>query len=292
MGLLRVGIVADSRQVCNPCSCRPFGIELDAIYSFVRHRREIMRFERCLLLALMASSLIVGVVGAQGANGITSPRDNAVVHGVVLIEGTATDPNFLRYELAFFKEFDPLGEWVVFATGDQPVVNGLLATWDTMVGRDAGAPFYLDGTYRLRLRVVRQDSNYDEYYVLGISLDNEQQVETPTETPEAEPTVSPIPTSALMVPTELPTLTPFPAATPRPTAQTEGDAAVEEEPESVPEAPFLDLEGEISTDQITSGICLGGRMALVFFALLVAYVLLRALMRLLIGRARDWFSRQ
>jgi hypothetical protein len=251
-----------------------------------------MRLERCLVIAIMVSSLIVGVVSAQGANGITSPRDNAVVRGVVLIEGTATDTSFLRYELAFFKEFDPHGEWVVFATGDQPVVNGVLAAWDTMVGRDAGTPFYLDGTYRLRLRVVRQDSNYDEYHVLGISLDNEQQAETPTETPEAEPTGSPIPTSALMVPTELPTLTPFPTGTPRPTAQQEGDVAVEEEPESVPQGSFLDLEGEFSTDQIASGICLGGRIALGFFGLLTAYFLFRMLVRLLLGRARDWLSRQ
>jgi hypothetical protein len=251
-----------------------------------------MRLERSLLMAVIVGSLLVGVVAAQGANGITSPRDNAVVQGVVLVEGTATDPSFLRYELAFFKEFDPRGEWVVFATGDQPVVNGVLAVWDTTVGRDAGAPFYVDGTYRLRLRVVRQDSNYDEYYVLGISLDNEAQLETPTETPESEPTVSPIPTSALAVPTELPTLTPFPTATPRPTAQQEGSVSVEEGAEAGPQESFLDLEGEISTDQIVSGICLGGRIALGFFGLLTAYFLFRALLRLLLGRARDWFSRQ
>lgn len=251
-----------------------------------------MRFERSLLMAVIVSGLAVGIAAAQGTNGITSPRDNAVVQGVVLVEGTATNPDFLRYELAFFKEFDPHGEWVVFATGDQPVVNGVLAVWDTTVGRDAGTPFYVDGTYRLRLRVVRQDSNYDEYYVLGISLDNEQQLETPTATPEAEPTGSPIPTSALAVPTELPTLTPFPTATPRPTAQQEGSVITEEESESRPEGSFLDLEGEISTDQIARGICLGGRLALGFFAVLIAYFLFRALLRLVLGRARDWFSRQ
>ncbi len=251
-----------------------------------------MRLVRSLLIAAIVTGLMVGVVGAQGANGISSPRDNAVVNGVILIEGTATDPSFLRYELAFFKEFDPRGEWVVFATGDRPVINGVLAVWDTTVGRDAGAPFYLDGTYRLRLRVVRQDSNYDEYYVLGISLDNERQVATPTETAEPEPTVSPVPTSALVIPTEPPTLTPFPVSTPRPTAPQEEGAVAEREPESAPQGSFLDLEGEISTDQIASGVCLGGQIALGFFGLLTAYFLFRGLVRLLLGRAREWFSRQ
>jgi hypothetical protein len=228
---------------------------------------------------------------AQGGNGISSPRDNAVVNGVVLIEGTATDPNFLRYELAFFKEFDPLGDWVVFATGDQPVVNGVLTSWDTTVGRDAGAPFYVDGTYRLRLRVVRQDSNYDEYFVLGISLDNEQELETPTATPEADATATPLPTAVIAVPTDLPTLTPFPTATRRPTAAPDEELSPDETIDSEPGGSILDLDGEFNTEQIKDGLCLGGRLAIVFFVLLAAYYLFRTGLRTLISRLREWLSR-
>ena len=242
-------------------------------------------------MLLLVFGPAVGLVYAQGGNGISSPRDNAVVNGVVLIEGTATDPNFLRYELAFFKEFDPLGDWVVFATGDQPVVNGVLTSWDTTVGRDAGAPFYVDGTYRLRLRVVRQDSNYDEYFVLGISLDNEQELETPTATPEADATATPLPTAVIAVPTDLPTLTPFPTATRRPTAAPDEELLPDETIDSEPGGSILDLDGEFNTEQIKDGLCLGGRLAIVFFVLLAAYYLFRTGLRTLISRLREWLSR-
>ena len=251
----------------------------------------MMRIVRFLVLLLLLSILAVGMVYAQGGNGISSPRDNAMVNGVVLIEGTATDSDFLRYELAFFKEFDPLGEWVVFATGDQPVVNGVLTNWDTTVGRDAGSPFYLDGTYRLRLRVVRRDSNYDEYFVLGISLDNEEQVETPTGTPESEATASPLPTFAIVVPTELATLTPFPTATRRPTSEPDEGTVIGEQLPVEPEDSFLNLDGEFDTEQIRNGLCLGGRLAIVFFVLLAAYYLFRTGLRTLLSRVRQWLSR-
>jgi hypothetical protein len=248
-----------------------------------------MRLARCLVLILILNFLTAGTTRAQNANGISSPRDNAVVHGLVLVEGTATHPDFLRYELSFFKEFDPLGDWVVFATGDQPVINGTLATWDTTVGRDAGAPFYLDGTYRLRLRVVRRDSNYDEYFVLGISLDNERATETPTETPGAESVASPLPTLEFAVPTELATLTPFPTGTPRPTAEPEETVLGIEEPSSEQSDSFFSLEGDFSSEQIRNGFCLGGQIALGFFGILAAYYFFRTGLRSLLSRLRGWF---
>ena len=252
----------------------------------------LIRRDLALVLTLGAlGCCIVATAFAQGANTITSPRDNAVVQGIVLIEGTAAGPDFLRYELAFFKEFDAQGDWVVFATGDQPVVEGVLTTWDTTVGRDAGVAFYLDGTYRLRLRVVRQDSNYDEFFVLGISLSNEEPAVTPEGTPEAEPIASPIPTSAFALPTQLPTLTPFPSTTPRPTAEREQTPVGDQDAAPEDDGSFLDLEGEFSLDQIKSGLCMGGTITLGFFGALAAYVLLRNMLRLLLSRMRSWFSR-
>ncbi len=244
--------------------------------------------KRLVVVILAMSWLAAGVAQAQNGNGISSPRDNAVVSGQAIIQGTATDPAFLRYELAFFKEFDPLGDWIVFATGDRPVVNGVLTTWDTTIGRDAGAPFYPDGTYRLRLRVVRQDSNYDEYYVLGLSLANAQPTPTVEVSPTAEIAASPGPTSAILVPTELPTLTPFPSATPRPTA--EGGAAEttdQQPPRQTGGSPFS-LEGQFSFDQIQGGVLLGIKLAVWFFAALVLYLLFRGALRLVLARWRDW----
>lgn len=253
-------------------------------------RKILGPFKGFLVLVLLLSSPAVKAC-AQAPNGITTPRDNAEVSGVVLIEGTATDLDFLRYELSFFKEFDPTGDWVVFATGDRPVVNGVLAVWDTTVGREAGSPFYLDGTYRLRLRVVRQDSNYDEFFVLGISLSNDRPMITPTDTPEPQVSASPLPTSALAVPTELSTLTPFPTATHRPTVE-----AVAETPEADTSPPgsagsILDLEGEFSAEQIKAGFCQGVNIALAFFVVLAGYFLFRGALRLLLSSVRKYISR-
>ena len=48
------------------------------------------------------------------------------------------------------------------------MLNGPLAIWDTTVGREINAPVWPDGRYRLRLRVVRTDYNYDEYFVTDL----------------------------------------------------------------------------------------------------------------------------
>ncbi len=215
----------------------------------------------------------------QAANGITSPRDNAVVRGQVVIEGTASDPSFLRYELSFLKEFDPLGDWVVFFTSDKQVVSGMLAVWDTSIGREAGSPFYPDGTYRLRLRVVRQDSNYDEYYVLGLSLANESAALTPTVTPTEGAELAPSPTSAVMIPTELPTLTPFPSTTPRPTPSADDSETPDTGTTADSGGTGLRLEGQFDTARVKGGLLTGVRLALASFALLAVYVVVRGGLR-------------
>ena len=258
-------------------------------------------WKQILTIVFLTSLWLVRLANAQGGNGISSPRDNAVVSGVVLIEGTATDPSFLRYEMSFFKEFDPLGDWVVFATGDRPVVGGVLAAWDTTVGRNAGAPFYPDGTYRLRLRVVRQDSNYDEYYILGLSLANETATETPSPTPELENGATAVPTSVIAIPTELPTLTPFPTNTPRPTAvDQETSGGDSEPPAEEPGGSFLSIEGEFNTSQVRAGLLFGVQLALIFFLMLALYVIGRRVLRWLLGRLstaelpeqiREWLSK-
>src|SRR5690606_38746586 len=72
----------------------------------------------------------VALAAAQAPNGISSPPEGETVSGIVLVEGTATDPAFLRYELAFNRGAD----WIVFAEGTRPVQQGTLAVWDTTVG--------------------------------------------------------------------------------------------------------------------------------------------------------------
>ncbi len=244
-----------------------------------------------LLLVLVLGLLVVGGVQAQAQNGITSPRDNAVVRGVVVIEGTATSSSFMRYEIAFFKEFDPLGDWVVFATESREVINGALATWDTTIGRNTGSPVFPDGTYRLRLRVVRQDSNYDEYYVMGISVANEQVTATAAPSPTLPPDVSPSPppTVEFALPTELPTLTPFPSVTPRPTTEGDQPTPVGRATPTRSGSP-LRFEGEISGAQIRAGFCWGVYATIAFFLALAAYLVFRKSIRHAALQLRAWVA--
>lgn len=167
-----------------------------------------------LLLVLLTP----GALQAQGQNGITEPAEGETVSGIAIINGTAFDPNFLRYELAFRHTTSP--EWIVFFQGDQTVSEGTLAIWDTTVGRETN-PIFPDGIYQLRLRVVRTDYNYAEFFLTNIIVSNDEP--TPTETPTTdEITPSPVADEGFLGTSQpanviLPSLTPFPTPLPRAT---------------------------------------------------------------------------
>jgi hypothetical protein len=156
---------------------------------------------------------------------ITSPEAFANVRGNVSIFGTATHPQFQRYELYY--TIEPGDNWVFIGEAHfEQIANGLLGTWDT-----ASLP---DGTYSLRLRVVRQDGNYDEAYQRSIVVANAATPPTPTPTDTAEPqelpTLPPVveptavsaeetPTPILVEQPEIPTPTPRPSPSPTPTPE-------------------------------------------------------------------------
>lgn len=106
-------------------------------------------------------------------NGIYRPKEGAAVGGIVDFIGTAIDPAFLRWEMAWA----PSGteQWAYLMTSQQPVINGALARLD--VTKLAGA--MLD----LRLRVVRQDENYDEYFLRNLHIVPPTPTPTPVQTP-------------------------------------------------------------------------------------------------------------
>ncbi len=136
----------------------------------------------------------------QAAAQITSPEAFARVRGNVSISGSATHPEFLRYELYYTLE--PGDNWVFIGDAHfSPVINGLLGTWDT-----TSLP---DGNYSLRLRVVRQDGNYDEAYQRNLVVANRA-----PEPPTATPTLAELPTLPAAV--AGPQATPTPEATPTP----------------------------------------------------------------------------
>lgn len=174
----------------------------------------------CLALILVLTSITNSwarsllAPQAQELGQITSPRDSSSVRGLVPIDGSAAHGQFQKYELHYSPE--PGDQWTPIQGSPftVPVVQGRLALWDTTI--------IPDGIYSLRLRLVRLDGNYDEYFVRGIQVVNTSPTETPTPaatpTPSA-PTETPAPTATIVL--AVPTVsspTPRPSSTPLPTA--------------------------------------------------------------------------
>ncbi len=109
---------------------------------------------KVLFLAL-AAILVLSLPLAAGAamtNGITSPKDGAAVSGKVEVKGYASDPSFMKWQLDLLPGGNSDAA-VFLALGEQ--AGEFSYSLDTV-----GLP---NGEHALRLRVVRADSNYDEY---------------------------------------------------------------------------------------------------------------------------------
>ncbi len=156
-----------------------------------------------LVFVALATILQVSLVHAQNASGITSPAGGVPISGDVIIQGTAVIEPFQKYELAYKKEPSASDAFSYFDGGTSPVVNAALGIWRTNG--------FEPGVYTLRLRVVKLDGNYDEFFAANILVGQVIAAEpTPTETPaesptSSEPTPTPIPSS---------TFTPGPTNTP------------------------------------------------------------------------------
>jgi hypothetical protein len=135
---------------------------------------------------------------------ITSPTDGEQLRGNVAITGSASHPDFDRYELAYGPDPNPNDAWQVFSGNNQPVVNSALGVWNTNV--------VADGTYIIRLRVIRHDSNYIEAFVRGVKVSNQQALGTPTSilpAPTFEPEATIAPEGTIIV-EQPPTASPTP----------------------------------------------------------------------------------
>jgi hypothetical protein len=147
------------------------------------------------MLLFMGSLWPVQLIRAQA--GITAPTNGTAVSGDVVIMGTATIDPFQKYELHYKLEPSGNDAYIYFAGGTTPVNNGQLGVWQA-----GGLP---PGIYSLRLRVVKNDGNYVEYYTSDISVN---QGAAATQEP------SPSPTSSEPTPTPIPTATFTPAPQP------------------------------------------------------------------------------
>ncbi|PID85662.1 MAG: hypothetical protein CSB13_07175 [Chloroflexi bacterium] len=235
-----------------------------------------------LTFIMLGLKTAVVPVQAQSDNGISEPASGSEISGIVSVVGTASHPDYLRYELAFRHVSDPAADWIVFAEGSEPVVNGSLAVWDTTVGRDIGAPVFPDGRYQLRLRVVKNDYNYDEYFVSDLLIVNDEPTPTPTSagTIEALPTSTAQAATAVFQPNEpLPSLTPFPTSTPLPgPAETATPVAAIGGSEESSGGLFGQL-ATVDTGRFGRAFGLGVGFVGFLFGLLAFYLLIRAIGR-------------
>jgi hypothetical protein len=150
------------------------------------------------LLMIVVALLLIGVTPAtlQAQSGITSPAGGSTIAGDVPIVGTAVIESFQRYEVYYKLEPSSNDAYIYFDGGTNQVTNGQLAIW-----RTANLP---PGTYSIRLRVVKADGNYGEFFAEGLVLGQSSTEPTPTPT-SSEPTPTSIPTA---------TFTPAPQPTP------------------------------------------------------------------------------
>jgi hypothetical protein len=230
----------------------------------------------CLLLLRLGVFLVVLIEAAPGRSPqeqgseavITSPRDRAEARDKVSIRGTATHPDFWRYEVAYGPEPNPGDQWILIgAVHETQVVDNVLETWDTTL--------LPDGNYSLRLRVVRRDGNYDEYFVRQISVANTQPTDTPTP-PEVTPIPTDTPTPLPPTPTIVIELPILPSPTPQPLATT----APVIRPTPTPAPSFF----SVNLPNLGGAFCWGAGAAAFVFLLVGLLALLRRLFSLLLRR--------
>lgn len=200
-------------------------------------------------------------------SGITSPATGGSATGAIPIFGTATIEPFQKYELHFKDQAEGDNAYKYFDGGTEQINNSQLGVLQ------AGG--FAPGVYSIRLRVVKLDGNYAEYFAQNVSINQAAQaaqaatatrltvgsvgaIATPTFTATPlEPTETPIPTFTF---TPAPQPTPIvgqvtqpqvqtnivPTRTPRPTSTPEQIAAVIEAPQSANSASTTG--GEVATN--------------------------------------------
>jgi hypothetical protein len=226
---------------------------------------------RFLLVLVFALAVATGLSRAPRAHAqdtgvavITSPLEGAVLNGLVPITGSATHPQFTRYELAFGYSPNPTDTWFsIQAPSTSQVINEVLGTWDTTK--------ISDGLYVLRLRVFYADGAYLETFVANVRVQNS----TPA-APTAVPTIG-LPATETPAPTATTPVIELPATS---TAVAGDNAGGAEGNPTGPSNPLIDVPaGRINTDMISAAFLDGVRLTVISFLILGAYVALRAVLR-------------
>lgn len=131
---------------------------------------------------------------------INSPQTGDAIQGVIPIIGSAAVDGFNSYQLVFSHRDDPTETWFVIESSDVPINNGILGEWDTSN--------ITDGTYQVRLNVIREEEEPIVVLVEGLRVRNYTPIETdtpgPTRTESPDETAAPSKTPMSVTPTELP----------------------------------------------------------------------------------------
>jgi hypothetical protein len=227
------------------------------------------RILRCLCLGLLAVLALAPAGGvnaqAQGVAVITSPLDGAILSGLVPITGTATHPQFQRYELAFAYSPNPTNTWfAVQPPVNTQVVNEIIGRWDTTQ--------ITDGLYSLRLRVYYSDTAYLEAFVQNVRVLNA----TPTAVVNAAETPTP-PVAITLPPLATATLTPTaPGIELPPTSTPLAGGGGDSGNALPPDANSVRLNADLLGQAFLAGV----RLTVICFLLLASYAALRAAFRL------------
>jgi hypothetical protein len=226
--------------------------------------RAVWRFS-VLGVLLTVGALLPGTSWAQeqGVAVITSPLEGATLTGLVPITGSATHPQFQRYELAFGYSPNPTDTWFSLqGPATSQVVNEILGRWDTTQ--------ITDGLYALRLRVFYGENAYLETFVANVRVQNT----TPTAPPPLPEPTTAVPAATITPgPTHTaPAIALPPTATPRATTIAGGGPTGGGPP--APGAPI-----RINAGLVAAAFLAGVRMTFIAFLLLGAYASLRAVLR-------------
>ena len=145
-------------------------------------KRHPMRyFVTALIMTTLLALMLGGGARAQGQElvNISNPSEGGTVSGLIPVTGSATFPDFLKYEVFLKSGEDFLWGATVFA----PVINGVLARLDTRT-----VP---DGSYQLVIRKVRSDENYTDFLGPMFTIDNNQGAPQPYPEIESSPLYAP-----------------------------------------------------------------------------------------------------
>lgn len=135
---------------------------------------------------------------------IISPQEGDSLQGTVAIKGTVTGIGFEYAEVSFRYQSSPGETWFPITRLDEPVVDDVLAEWDTTL--------IADETYQLKVVATYSDGHNLEMIIDNIHIHNYTPFEA-TAIPTI--TVTPLEQNSTAIPTIqatniLPTMTPLP----------------------------------------------------------------------------------